>query len=63
VINLDHPVTDTFVALYVVGMELKSRIIIMERVLFVIALPMCLARYQSTGRFFFSIWILSINLT
>ena len=49
----DHPVTDTFVAWYAVVMELKSRIIIMELVLFVLYLPMCLARFQSTGRFFF----------
>ena len=52
-IYLDDTVTDTLVALYVVVMELKSRIIIMECVLFVIVLPMCLARYHSTGRFFF----------
>ena len=35
----DYPVTDTFVALYAVVMELKSRIIIKDEVLLTVSCP------------------------
>ena len=49
----DYPVTDTFVALYAVVMELKSRIIIMDEVLLTVSCPIfpsiLIAKNQLTG--------------